>query len=67
MSSHYTYPNSVMCSNYGGAEMKMIRGGEEGLQRPLSGSEAAKMVGVVELEEEQCGRASESGDGGDAK
>jgi hypothetical protein len=28
-SSHYTYPNSVMCSNYGGAEMKMIRGGEE--------------------------------------
>jgi hypothetical protein len=29
MSSHYTYPNSVMCSDYGGAGMKMIRGGEE--------------------------------------
>ena len=52
-SSHCTYPNLVMCSSYGGAETKMIRGGEEGLRRPLSSSEAAKMVGVVELEEEQ--------------
>ena len=42
-----------MCSSYGGAETKMIRGGEGELRQPLSGSEAAKMVDVVELEEEQ--------------
>ena len=51
-SSHCTYLSLVMCSSYGGAEAKMIRGGEERLRRPLSGSEAAKMVGDVELEEE---------------
>ena len=41
-----------MHSGYGGAEVKMIHGGEEILRRPLSGSEAAKVVGDVELEEE---------------
>jgi len=41
----------------------MIRGGGEGLRLPLSGSEAAKVVGVIELEEEQCGRASKGDDG----
>jgi len=45
-----------MHSNYGGAEAKMIRGDVERLRRPLSGSEAAKVVGVVELEEEQWWR-----------
>ena len=44
-----TYPNLVTSSNYGGAEKEMDRGGDGGLRRPLSGSEAAKMVGVVEL------------------
>ena len=42
-----------MHSSYGGAEAKMIRGGKERLRRPLSGSEAAKVVSFVELEEEQ--------------
>ena len=45
-----------MHSNYGGAEAKMIRGDVERLRQPLSGSEAAKVVGVVELEEEQWWR-----------
>jgi len=42
-----------MCSSYGSVEAKMIHGGEERLRRPLSGSEAAKVVSDIKLEEEQ--------------